>query len=469
MAGGSSIHPTSAVPLSERRGPLTMGLLWVTMVTAFPLLLVGFEWYKEGLTFSQVLLGTTVSCLIILLYSIPATQLGARTGLSYTALSRSIFGRWGSRLVTINLIWMFTLFYGVTALLMADAVNGLFHLNYSLAWMSVGFAIIMSFNNFFGFKGIANFARYVAAPLLIMWVAYTFWKATGSCPPDVLTEAPHKPFTTALTMISTYVIGFAVWGNEKDYWRFSVPKPLQAAVPLAIALLIGQIIFPTTGWMVAKITGITDYTAATSFMNNYSFGGIAWIGIIVLGASYFAANDSGMFGTIQACESLKHLPHRTWVTIIAVISALTAFLLSISGVAKSLDSIVSLNCVIMPTPTVVMLTEWFLLANVFKTSSIENTRVPAFEDLPIVRWPAFSALLSGISVGLLTSGTIPGTGLFHIGVCSVQAWLAAIVVYIPLRIREHKRLIAAQRTILERVLARRFEEASARIPVNAER
>ena len=90
-------HPFTAVPQSERRGPFTMGLLWITMVTAFPAVLVGFEWCKQGFTLTQVLACTSLSCLILLAYAIPASQLGAVSGLSYAALSRSIFGRWGSR------------------------------------------------------------------------------------------------------------------------------------------------------------------------------------------------------------------------------------------------------------------------------------------------------------------------------------------------------------------------------------
>ena len=400
MSSTESVHPTSPVPLAERQGPFTMGLLWITMVTAFPTLLIGFEWYKDGFTLGQVLLCAVISCLILLIYSIPSTQLGARTGLSYTALSRNIFGNWGSRLVTINLVWIFALFYGLTALFLADGLNGLFHLNCSLAWLSCGLAIAMSFNNFFGFKGVANFARYFAAPLLIMWVGYTFCKAASSCPPNILIEAPHKPFALALTTVSTFVIGLAVWGNEKDYWRFSRPRPLDSAIPLALALAIGQIIFPATGWMVARITGITEYSAATAFMNNYSFGGIALIGSLIIGASYFAINDSNLFGGVQALESIKNWPHRTWVFIWAIGGAVIAYLLSISGAAKSLDVVCSLNCVIMPTPTVIMLTEWFLLTHVFRSSSMSNIRVPEFNELPIVRWPALIAILSGYVVGI---------------------------------------------------------------------
>lgn len=42
-AGEGRDYCTDVVPLSDRRGPATLGLLWVTMVTGFPTVLIGFE------------------------------------------------------------------------------------------------------------------------------------------------------------------------------------------------------------------------------------------------------------------------------------------------------------------------------------------------------------------------------------------------------------------------------------------
>src|ERR1700733_11132773 len=113
MNDSDADYATSSVPLSERKGPVTMGLLWLTMVTAFPTVMIGFEWCKKGLTMPQLLSCTALSCLMLMVYSIPAIQLGARSGLSYTGLSRNVFGRLGSRLITVNLIWLFTGVYGL--------------------------------------------------------------------------------------------------------------------------------------------------------------------------------------------------------------------------------------------------------------------------------------------------------------------------------------------------------------------
>lgn len=269
------------------------------MVTAFPSVLIGFEWYKEGITLPQVL--SCIGCS----YSIPATQLGARTGLGYATLCRLVFGKMGSRLIAGNLLWIFTACYGMVALLMSEALISLFHLSIPIWLLTPAMAILMSLNNLFGFKGVANFARFVAAPVMICWIGFTFLKAATNYPDGILTQTPHVPFFTALTSISSFVIGYAVWGNELDYWRFSRPKVMDSTIPLAVALIIGQVIFPVTGWLVARLSGVTEYGAATALMNQYSVGGLSILAAIVLGASYFACNDSNLFGSLQAAEHLK--------------------------------------------------------------------------------------------------------------------------------------------------------------------
>ncbi len=444
-------HPFTPVPMSERRGPITMALLWITMVTAFPSVLVGFQWYKDGFSLLEVIGCALIGCMLLLAYAVPASQLGARTGQSFGALSRGVFGRWGSRLVNFNLIWIFVAWYGLAALFLAEGFEGLFHVHLPMAWLAAGLAVLMAFNNFFGFKGVANFARYFAAPVLIVWVGYTFFKAMGQCPPTVLMETSHKSFGLAVTTVSSFIIGFAVWGNEADYWRFSKPKTKFSLIPIAVALCIGEVIFPATGWVVARITGITDYAAATAFMNDYSFGGIAILGALVLTASYFAANDSNLFGSAQACNNIIALPHRTWVTILAILGAAMAAWLSVSGSFKALEAIASLNCIFLPTATVIVMGEWIMWTSVFKMKTPFAERIPEHHELPAVRWPALIALVAAAFVGVMTSGVVPGTEKLHVGICSLQAWLTALIVYMPLRFIEYRSELAGQRAALEDV------------------
>jgi len=439
-------HVTEIVPLSERRSALTLGLLWITMVTGFPTVLIGFEWYKAGLTLTQVIQCIAISCCLLLCYAIPSTLLGARSGQTYSLLSRRIFGRWGSRLVSANLVWVSIAWYGLTANFLADGLKGIYHMNVSTVWLGIAFAFLMAFNNFFGFSGIANFARYVAGPILIAWVGFTFFKASAACSSAVFVAPVHHPFSAALMLVSAFIIGYAVWGNEADYWRYGKPKTILSVIPLVAALLVGQVIFPITGWMMAYISGITETGAATNLMNQYAFGGFSFIAAAVLVVAYFAVNDSGLYGAINGIENLKPIARKKVVAGLAIAGAIAA--IALNFVPNAFELVATTSSIFLPGATVIMLMEYFWFSRKDKT---EFESVPSFAELPAVKWPAVIALLSGLAVGLATSGLIPGLSFLHVGICSLQGWFASIVVYSALRAVLRPE-ISTQRTLLEKLL-----------------
>lgn len=440
-------HDNDIVPLAERRSPITMGLLWITMVTGFPSVLAGFDWFKSGLTLSQVVTCSVLSCLILLLYAVPANQMGARSGQSFSMLSRRFFGRWESRLVTINVIWMFLAWYGLLAMLLAQGLQGIYHWPISTVALAAVLALLMACNNFFGFKGVANFARFVAAPIMIAWICYAFCKAIALCPAKIVGETPHISLASAMTISSSFIIGYAVWGNEADYWRYGKPKKRFSLLPVGTALLVGEVIFPLTGWLLARISGISEASAATNFLNQFSLGGVSWVAALVLAITLFAANDSVLFGSVSAFENLWPCKHRVAVGLVSIVGACLAAWFSSFGFMKVFEAVASLNCVLLPTPTVIMLTEWFLTERVFAASTDFST-IPSFEQLPLWRWPALTALISGWTVGVVTSGIIPGMEAFRVGVCSVQAWIVGVLVYLLLRMLEYRRSLSFNKSFL---------------------
>ncbi len=423
-----------------------MGLLWITMVTFFPGVLVGFLWFKQGISLPQVLLCTAISCALLLAYALPSSHLGAMSGQSYSALVKNVFGRTGNKVVVFNLLWIFIAWYGLVSLFLAESLHGLFHFQIPLVAIAPAFAVIMAFNNFWGFKGVANFARFFAAPLIIVWVSYTLIKAASTCPTTVWSEPATCTFPMALAVIANFVIGVCVWGNEPDYWRYGKPKLSSTASPIIASLCMGMIVFPTTGWLVARMSGITDYGAATNFMNDYSFGGIALLAGLVLSASYFASNDSNLFGSSNALSSIMNIPHKLAVTVLTVLGAIVAAVLSCCGCAQSLEKVASLNCVIVAMPTVILVAE-FLIVRKFFSIETDFSRVAADDELPNIRKSALIALIVGCTVGVATANIIPGIDLLHGGICSIQSWVAGILVYLPLRAIELQREANATRTL----------------------
>lgn len=435
MTAQDKYHDTDIVPLGERRGPLTMGLIWLSMVTGSPAVLAGFSWYAAGMSLWQVVACTLVSSLILLIYSIPAIDLGAKSGQSYSILSQAAFGRLGSYLVRANLLWIFLFWYGWIALFVGDSLKGIYGLNIPTAFLAAAFAIFMAAPNYFGFTGVANVSRFLSAPVLIAWVLFCFVKAITSVSPEALVQPARAEMTAAITTVSSFVIGFAIWGNEPDYWRYSKPNKLYSGLTVLVTLVIGQVIFPATGWMLANISHITESGAAFRFLNEYSLAGIPFLAVIVLLADNGAANDSNLFGLIATLRSLKTMKHKTAVGVLALLGAVVAAGLSTESVPAALQSVASLNCVFIPTPTVIMVAEWYLSRYSTDRQPFFAKKVP-FSQLSFIRWPALISMLIGLSVGTLTAGVIPGTESWHVGICSVQAWLAALLVYIPLRLYE---------------------------------
>ena len=56
------------------------------------------------------------------------------------------------------------------------------------------------------------------------------------------------------------------------------------------------------------------------------------------------------------------------------------------------------------------------------------------------------------AAGVLTSGIVSGLDWLHVGVCSLQAWLTTLVLYVPFRLWEHRRQIARRKQLLAKLV-----------------
>ena len=433
----SQDHTHDMVPLTERRGALTMGLLWITMVTCFPGILAGFQWRGVGITFSQVVQGALISCLLVLVYALPACYLGAKTGLTYTVLSRFVFGRWGARFVTINIMWISTCWYALNAIFLAEGLRGLFHLQLPELWFAAAIALLMAVNNFFGFSGVANFAQYLAAPLMIIWVLLSLYRVAGMG--DAVSASLHAPPVVSnmesLTVISSFVLGVCCWGNEPDYWRYGKPNKLAPLLPIAVALLLGQVLFPIAGWMMGGLSGVSDTAGATKVVSQFVFGGAASAFALVLAVSYVAVNDSGLYAAVNAVENLKEMPRKLCVAGLAIAAALVT--VALFGYTRNFELIAAVSSVFLPCATTIMATEAFVVKRLCGKSE-DFKEIPQYRDLPAIKWAAAVSFILGASMGILSSGFIPGTAALRFGVPALNGWIVCVGAYLLLRPLEIK-------------------------------
>lgn len=424
------------VPLDKRYSPLSMGLLWITMVSGFPSVLIGFTWHQLGFSLVQVISGAFVSCIILLAYVLSASHLGAATGLNFALLTRAVFGLRGSQLISLLQTFLFLIWYALVAGFVAVEINGLYAGAGSVQFLAFVAAILMAANNLFGFAGVANFAKFVAAPVLICWIFSLFFKTSAMAPASLWTEPASASFLHSLSVISSFVIGYSVWGNEPDFWRYAKPRWGTTAPPLIVSILIGQIIFPVSGFMLSHLITVADMSTATGAVSEFCFGKAPLFAAIVLTASYFAAGDANLYGSINSIENLYNFPRRKLVMSMMLFTAVVAIALTYWG--RAFEVLSSFNSILLPCVTVILITEYVFLTRDIKTREraaqilFARTKTAGFVA------PAMVALTTGWCVGFATSGVFPlrvfpASELLHVGVWPLYAWTISSLVYMLLR------------------------------------
>src|SRR5579884_3282800 len=97
-------YTTGIVPIEKRRSILTMILLWASLQASVSMMYSTYLARSGGLDLAGVLWAGLISFCTMMLYGYGSATLGAFTGQTHTLLTRTIFGRVGSWIVSALLI-----------------------------------------------------------------------------------------------------------------------------------------------------------------------------------------------------------------------------------------------------------------------------------------------------------------------------------------------------------------------------
>src|SRR3954471_9022341 len=95
-----STSRAGTVPAEERRPPSHFVALWTTLAAGFTFLFLGFQYHDAGYSLTTSVAAGALGGLAYIAYALPAAYLGSTTGQTHALLTRSIFGRLGSALVS---------------------------------------------------------------------------------------------------------------------------------------------------------------------------------------------------------------------------------------------------------------------------------------------------------------------------------------------------------------------------------
>ncbi|HZC29631.1 MAG TPA: hypothetical protein VE269_07810, partial [Gaiellaceae bacterium] len=245
-----STSDTGIVPLERRRPMWHFMGLWTTFVAGFSYMFLGFEIHDGGHGLASTVGITIFGYALYVAYAMIGAYLGSRTGQTHALLTRSVFGVGGSWIVSAFVLvaplgWV--AFQANLLVTLWDGFYGWDHV-FTLTLLLAG---VMILNNLLGFTGISVFARYLVTPILILWCIYLVLKGFITDSGD-LGGTPNgtMPFWVAVGA----AIGFSMWGNEPDFWRYGKPRFLWP-LPTYVFAALWFVLFTMGGWMMAQLAG----------------------------------------------------------------------------------------------------------------------------------------------------------------------------------------------------------------------
>jgi purine-cytosine permease-like protein len=430
-----STSETGIVPLDRRRPMWHFMGLWTTFVAGFSYMFLGFEIHDGGHSLAATVGITALGYALYVVYAMVGSYLGSRTGQTHALLTRSVFGVGGSWLVSAFILvaplgWV--AFQANLLVTLWDGFYGWGHI-FTLTLLLAG---LMIFNNLLGFTGISVFARYLVTPILILWCIYLVLKVfiTDSGKLGGTPSGGGLGFWVAVVA----VIGFSMWGNEPDFWRYGKPR-FWWPLPTYVFAAVWFVLFTMAGWMMAELSRSTDPAAIFRYTVHYSLFGAFWLAWIIATVSQVAINDGNYYESVNAGQNLiggwRHWRRPYTCLIIAGGGVIAADLVNfhfINGWFK----VASFLAITVPSATVIMAVDHFLLPRLFSISR-PLTRVPAWEEAGLINVPAVIALLAAVFFGVTGTASWPHGWIYSSppnswGPVPLEAWLIAGALYIGL-------------------------------------
>jgi purine-cytosine permease-like protein len=418
------------VPESARRGPVSMGLLWLATQTTFSGMFIGFSAQQSGQSLQDLLLGCGIGTACICLYGILAGYLGAVTGQMQPFLARAVFGKFGSILVSIFLIVMGSGWYSFQAVYTGQLLQGLFPaLTLSIIAIAIIFTVLMGANNTIGFKGIGVFGRFVA-PFVFFVAVYSLYETFSGTPSAVIWATPKIADSTSVIATATLIIGAGVYGNEPDVWRFAQPKFFAVAWPMFFAYVLGLFLFPAAGWVMGMTSAGATPAQQSQVIVHYLFGSVPFACLLIL-ISQFALNDMNLYESINAMTNIFNMKRYYSIAILLIGGAALSVWMATAASQAVFFIVAGIGASTVPTATTLMVVDVLLLPKLFGVKR-GLTAVLNWRDLESTNWLGIAALVFGVVVSVLLSipgNVIPNFGI-SFGLAPFEGWVAAVVLYL---------------------------------------
>lgn len=430
---GEQDYTNVVVPESARRSNFRILITFMSTVAAFGTVYVGYTARFEGLSFIQLIVAMGIATATMSLYCIGSANSGAVVGQTSAVMARSIFGKVGSRLVSLLLVISGMAFYVFTVLFVMSLLGGLVSIP-SVKVVTAALALIMIVNTFFGFTGVQKFAQYVAVPVVLAWGIYATIRGLATVSGVQLASREDVAQPSTVLFIAGVIIGLSTWGNEADIFRFAKTRPQWNIPTVVVSYSVGSFVFPIMGYVLAVLSDRPDFGPSIRYFVDFTLFGATTAAFVFFLVNQVAVNDANLYVAVNGVQNfvadLPRWKRRYTVMVLGLIAAGLTFILP--SLQQTLNIVTGIGATTVPTASTIMAVDIFLLPRLFSLRRPLH-RVATWKETATANWPAILALVMGTAVGAFSGGLVPGTpgfGSTYFGFPALQAWLTGAVVYV---------------------------------------
>lgn len=410
-------NPLRPTQKKSKQGWWFLASVMIGCTICVPVFYMGVQ-LSQQLSYTDFVLAVFVGGLLLSLIGGATGIVGQRTGLPTSMLARVAFGSKGSMAVNLALAIGCIGWFGIQTSVFSKAFVALaqqvwgWEVNLLLATVISG--LIMSTTAVVGFRGLGKLA-YLATPLLVVLLVLPLWILYRAG--DLAGVTGFAPGTEGLafgTVVAIVAGAYSSSTTMPDFTRFMVNASATVKGIVANFFLAYPLLLILTGTVAIA-------TQQPDFMQIMILMGFGTLAIVVLFLSTWTTNDTNVYsGALAVNPFVPKIARWQLAAAIGVFGTLFA----VMGIFEHFMSwLIFTGNLYAPMAGVYVADYW-----------LNKSRYANLSKLPAFRWPQLLAWVSGLLVGLCTTGTGDmGLGLFTLTtVPMVDAMLAAALIQLLL-------------------------------------
>ena len=402
---------TDAIPEDARQPWQIPAIIFGGLEFCIPVLMVGGILIGNFSLYELIVILVFGLCFFQWIGNAVQGYIGAKTGLSSTALASISFGKKQSKIIVGIVILVLTLgWWAIQTSVAADALSALLGINkaespfvYVLCTFLIG--IFFAIPSILGYSSI-KWVDFIAIPAgLILVTAAIYLSVQNFGMENLLNWQPEGTMTYIEAINLVISINVAQWLIAPDYTRFAKPKwKDNILIPLGI-IIVGFPLF-IVGGIMSIGTGNADIVQV---MQNLGFP--AWGFVVLWIATWTSQLVSNYTGGLVLCNMFGANDDKSRKKL-TLLFALAGILLALLGIMDQFVNFLYLTALIIPVIAGIIMAHFFFRSDSFISSNTSWN------------WSATISMLLGILVGYITQYIYP------IGIPAVQSLIASGIFYI---------------------------------------